>query len=167
MITSLWRGFFELPSAGVIILLNLETNDVWVNYSENIPLALARVYPELAGQPIQVQLESVGADLETLKLHCMYYRDWFNSRGHSNLIEYGRDGLRYSARAYPDRISKMVDVELVTVRGAAKPVSRFRTMAEAKQYIKLYFGEDNRFCMPVIGINEESRTLASRDRVNN
>lgn len=105
-------------------------------------------------------------DLTTLKLHTEYYRNIYLEKGYSELIVRGRKTLEYNVRVVVAPDFKYVDVELVTARGAGTVVARFKTRAEANDFVMAYYGADNPYRFPVYASNSLTKEfLAKRDRV--
>lgn len=153
----MFSNFFTLPRSCVFLLQNKQEKLVYINYSENLPLALARLYEELNGQPgteaLELEIVSVTTDIETLKLHAEYWRDKYRNIGFSNLITIGRKTLQYEVRSLVCPDLSGINVELVTARGVRKVVGKFKTQKEADDFILTYYAEDNHYRLPVYAVN--------------
>jgi hypothetical protein len=148
-----------LPKSGVVILIM--GNQVLVSYTESMGANLESIYNQFKGRgsttPIVLRVASAGADLETLKLHTEYYRDYYSKKGMLQPMVQLRASIRYRVRAVPRPDYKGVDVEVVSARGEGKVVGRFKNSAEAKDFIETYYGTDNPFCLPVYGSNSATK----------
>lgn len=148
----------SLPKSGVVILTRGTT--VLVSYTTSMGAELLQLYTQFEGQKgISLRVVSVGADIETLKLHTEYYRVFYKSLGFRSLTEYGRKAIQYKVRIVPNKDFKYVDVELVSARGDGKLVGRFKSAAEAKDFVDTYYGKDNQFRFPVYAVNSVTSEL--------
>jgi hypothetical protein len=150
-------NFLNLPSSCVFLIINKEQKLVYINYTENIASALARFYADWAGKPgaeaLELDILSVTTDIETLKLHTEYWKDHYRNNGYGNLISIGRKTLQYEVRALVAADLSCVNVELVTARGQRKVVGKFKTLAQANDFIMTYYAEDNRYRLPIYAVN--------------
>lgn len=153
----MFSNFFTLPRSCVFLLQNKQEKLVYINYSENFPLALARLYEELNGksgtEALELDIVSVTTDIETLKLHTQYWRDHYRNIEYSDLIPIGRKSIEYSVRSLVASDLSTINVELVTARGIRKVVGRFKTQKEADDFILTYYAEDNYYRLPVYAVN--------------
>jgi len=150
--------FLALPKSGVIILQ--KGNSVLVSYTTSMGAELLDLYTQFSGHTgIDLKVVSVGADIETLKLHTEYYRHYYLTRGMSSLIQYNRKTIKYKVRVIPNSDFRYVDVELVSARGDSKVVGRFESAIEAKDFVDMYYGLDNPFRFPVYAINSTTKGL--------
>ena len=128
-----------LPKSGVIILT--KGNSVLVSYTASMGAELLELYNQFNGQSgITIKVVSVGADLETMKLHTEYCRRLYhNELALKPIIDYSRKTLSYRVRAVPTDDLKYIDVQLVTTRGDSKIVGRFRSAKESKDFMECYY----------------------------
>lgn len=150
-------NFLSLPSSCVFLIVNKQEKLFYINYTENIASALARFYADWSGKSAATALElevlSVTTDIETLKLHTEYWKDRYRNIGYSDLIVANRKTLQYEVRILVAPDLSSVNVELVTARGQRKIVGKFKTLADAKEFIMIYYGEDNGYRLPVYAVN--------------
>lgn len=152
-----------LPRSGVVILLKM--NQVLVTYTTSMGAHLESLYNQFGGQTgITMQIVSAGADIETLKIHTEYYREYYNSIGYSSIQSLGRKSIKYRVRIAPSPEFKGIDVELVTARGSSKVVGRFKNSRDAKDFIETYYGTDNTFKLPVYAINSDTEELVIKEQ---
>lgn len=146
-----------LPKSGVVVLT--KNDSVLVSYTSSMGADLEEMYNLFRGQTgISMKVLSAGADIETLKLHTEYYRKFYHSRlCYRPIMEYQRKAIEYKVRVIPSQDFKNVDVELVTARGDAKLVGRFKTSAEAKSFIETCYASDNPFRLPVYALNSDTK----------
>jgi hypothetical protein len=154
----------QLPKSGVIVLF--KDYQVMVTYTTSMGAYLEKLYMEYSGQKgIRLEVFSVGADLETLKLHTEYYRDYYSRQPGLILLQaHLRKTVQYDVRAVPCDDFKSFKVELVTARGDSKMVGKFDNSAEAKAFIETYYGEDNPFRFPVYALNCDTKQFLEDNR---
>lgn len=149
--------FLSLPSSCVFLVLNQQEKKAYINYTENIASALARFYADWAGKPgaeaLELEILSVTTDLETLKLHCEYWKDKYRNMGYEDLVPIGRKAIQYEVRTLVAPDLSCVNVELVSSRGQRKVIGKFKTLPEAKEFIMTYYSEDNGYRLPVYAVN--------------
>lgn len=147
-----------LPRACVYSVVDIETNRFYVNYSANMAGALSRLWEEVGnrGGTLEFTVLTASTDIETLKLHTEYWRDVMVGRGMTELLPRGRKTLQYEVRCVVDDDYDWVDIVLVSARGDKKVVGKFRTMAEAVEFVEMYYAGDNSYRLPVYAVN--SRT---------
>lgn len=151
-------GVLELPKSGVVILR--KGSSVLVSYTTSMGANLEALYNEFSGQAgIHLEVVSAGTDLETLKLHTEYYRDYYSKRGMSLLQAPLRRAVTYKVRLVPSFDIKKVDVEITNARGESRVVGRFGNVREARDFIETYYGTDNTFCFPVYSLNSATKEL--------
>jgi hypothetical protein len=145
----------SLPESGVILLW--KRGQVLVTYTERMGLYLETLYAQFKGKSdMEIQVRSAGADSETLRLHTEYYRDRYMRSG--QLLQFhGRKTICYRIRTAPSPKYTGVDVELVSARGEAKFVGRFKTPKDAKEFIETCYGTDNPFRFPVYAQNSATK----------
>ena len=152
-----------LPRSGVIVLI--KGNSVLVGYTTSIGSELMQLYSQFRGQEgMELRVLSAGADIETLKLHTEYYRNYFKSKGMVQIQEPNRKAIQYKVRVVTTPDIKLVDVELVSARGDSKVVGRFESVDEAKEFIRLYYGSDNPFRLPVYATNARTAKLLKNSK---
>jgi hypothetical protein len=145
-----------LPKSGVVILF--KQKQVLVTYTTSMGAHLESLYQQFGGQRgITLKVMSAGADLETLKLHTEYYRDFYSRAGSVLLQAHLRKTVQYKVRIAPAIGFKFMQVELVNARGDSKFVGRFRTSREAKDFVDMYYGKDNTFQFPVYALNSDTK----------
>lgn len=148
----------SLPKAGVVILF--KGNQVLVSYTTSMGASLEGWYKQFAGhRGVTLRVASPDADLETLKLHTEYYRSYYRDQGMVLLQAHLRHSIRYRVRAVPRADYKGVDVEIVSARGESKVVGKFKNSGEAASFIETYYGTDNPFCLPVYGVNADTKAF--------
>jgi hypothetical protein len=132
---------------------------VYVNYSMNLVGAIPRLWDECSrlDDALQLRVLSVSTDIETLKLHTEYWRDWYLARGFTDLLPRGRKALQYEVRCVVDEDYDWVDIVLVSARGDKKVVGKFRTMGEATEFVEMYYAGDNPYHLPVYAANSRTR----------
>lgn len=141
-----------LPESGVVILR--KGSSVLVSYTTSMGAELLELYTQFKGKSgYSIEVLSVGADIETLKLHTEYYRELYGATGHS------RKALQYRVRIVPEVRMRWVDVQLVSARGDSKVVGRFQSIPEAKSFIETCYGSDNPFRFPVYACNQATKEL--------
>jgi hypothetical protein len=120
---------------------------------------LESLYNARVGQTgVQLKIWSAGADIETLRLHAEFYRQYYDGMGYK--VAPGRKALQYRVRAVPGPEFKYVDVELVAAsRRSSKVVGRFKTSREAQAFIETYYGADNSIKFPVYAVNSATKEL--------
>ena len=153
-----------LPKSGVIILE--KRNQVLVTYTTSMGSYLETLYNDFKGQAgIKITIRSAGADIETLKLHVEYYRDYYRKTdGYVLLLSHNRKTIEYKVRIVPTNDLKKVDVELVTARGDSKVVGRFKDIRAARDFVDNYYGSDNPYNLPVYAANSDTRNyLTTKD----
>lgn len=145
-----------LPQSGVVILI--KDKQILVSYTTSMGSHLEGLYNQFSGQSnIEMIVRSADADLETLKLHAEYYRDYYIKKGFTLLLSHYRKSIRYRVRAVPSSEFKGIDVEIVSARGGSKVVGKFRNIGEAKDFIEIYYGTDNSFRFPVYATNSATK----------
>lgn len=145
-----------LPKSGVVILTKKDS--VLVSYTTSMGVSLESLYNEFGGvSGITMSIVSARADLETLKLHVEWYRDYYSKLGYKMMVQYKRKSIQYKVRCIPSLDFKGADVELVTARGGSKIVGRFKNIGEAKSFIETYYGLDNPFKFPVYAFNSDTK----------
>lgn len=152
-----------LPKSGVVILTKKDS--VLINYTTSMGANLESLYNEFKGrEDISMEVVSCGVDLETLKLHAEWYRDYYTKLGYKMMNPGYRKIIQYRVRSVPSPDFKGMDVELVTARGDSKVVGRFRNIGEAKSFIETYYGTDNPFRFPVYASNCDTKQLLLDDQ---
>ena len=148
----------SLPKSGVIALV--KDKQVLVTYTSSMAAYLETLYAQFSGKKgIEMVVWSAGADIETLKLHAEYYRDYYRKRGFGLMQSPLRRTLQYRVRVRPDGGFRWVMVELVSARGETKSVGRFKTSKEAKDFIDQCYGPDNPFRLPVYAANADTKAF--------
>lgn len=149
----------SLPKSGIVVLL--KQNSVLVTYTTSMGAHLEGLYNQFRGQlGVSLGVRSAGLDIETLKLHAEYYRQYYIDRGYVGMGS-PRKVIRYKVRMLPSRDFKFIDVELVTTRGdKVGVVGRFKNRGEAGAFIETYYGTDNPFKLPVYACNSDTKELA-------
>lgn len=153
-----------LPKSGVVILK--KGGSVLVAYTTSMGAHLESLYQQFGGQSgVTMEVVSAGADIETLKLHTEYYRDYYIRQGFTSIQSHSRKAIQYRVRAVPSSDFKFVDVELVSARGDAKFVGRFRSMRLAGEFIETYYGTDNPFKLPVYAANSDTKLFLQKTKM--
>lgn len=146
----------SLPKSGVVILF--KQNQVLVTYTTSMGAHLESLYQQFGGhRGITLEVMSAGADLETLKLHTEYYRDFYSKSSRVLLQAHLRKTVQYSVRVVPAIGFKFIHVELVNARGDSKFVGRFKNSKDAKDFVAAYYGKDNPFRFPVYAANSDTK----------
>ena len=154
----------RIPKAGVYLLLDDESRNFYVGYTVDMGSALARVYEMAARLPaLGFCMLTEGDDLVSLKLHTEYYRNMYLGVGYKEIMAPGRKSLQYRVRVVVAPDYRNIDVELVTARGLSKVVGRFRTKAEAQDFVMYSYGEDNPYRLPVYATNSLTREVLAQD----
>lgn len=152
----------------MFLVINKQEKLVYINYTQNIASALARFYVDWNGKPgaeaLELEILSVTTDIETLKLHAEYWRDKYRNIGYDELADVSRKTLQYKVRTLVTPDLSGVNVELVTARGDSKVVGKFKTLAEAKEFIMLYYGKDNKYRLPVYAVNSLTKEFLVENR---
>lgn len=148
-----------LPKSGVVILV--KNNQVLVTYTTSMGAHLESLYNQFKGHKgIALEVMSAGVDIETLKLHTEFYRDYYSDKKGLVLMQaHLRKTVDYRVRQVPSSDFKRVDVEIVTARGDSRVVGRFKTVKEAKEFIETYYGSDNKLCFPVYSFNADTKAF--------
>lgn len=153
-----------LPQSGVFVITDIETSRVYVNYTQNLFLSLARLMEELGGEilaRLQLRVVEVTTDLESMKLFCEYHRDKYRNMGWTELLPHGRKALQYRARLAPSEDLKRWEVRLVTARGdSSKVVGVFKNKGEAQTFIETCYKGD--LCLPVYALNSDTKELLEK-----
>lgn len=146
----------SLPQSGVVILV--KGTQVLVSYTTSMGPHLEGMYNQFRGQSnIEMVVRSAGTDLETLKLHTEYYRNYYVRNGFTLLLTNYRKSIQYRVRVVPSSEFKGVDVEVVSARGDSKVVGKFKNIRDAKDFIETYYGTDNSFKFPVYAVNSATK----------
>ncbi len=154
--------YMGLPRECVLVVENAATRCFYINYTTSIGQSLARLYDQWNGKPragtLELRVLSVTTDIETLKLHCEYWRDQYINRGWTELLPPGRGALRYKPRVVVAPDFSCMEVRLVNARGDSdKVVGRFKTTTEAQEFVMVYYGSGNQYCLPVFATNSLTR----------
>ena len=146
-----------LPKRAVVA--EIQGESARVGYTISLASYLETLYNNRAGQKgVRLEVWSSGLDLETLKLHCEYFKGHYDDLGYD--VDWGaRSCIEYRVRMVPGAEFKTMDVELVTARGKGeKLVGRFENKAEAQQFIDTFYAEDsNPFKFPVCALNSATK----------
>lgn len=153
------NDMLAIPKQCVLIVLDRENWKAFVNYTQNAGFALAGLYTDFRrATNLELLVVSAGADIETLKLHTEYYRQYYHSRlCYGELKPRARKAVWYRARVVPSLDLKGVDVELVNARGESSIVGRFKNIGEGKAFIETYYTADNSFKLPVYALNSATK----------
>ena len=131
---------------------------VLVTYTTSMGTYLQSLYGQFKGQKgISISILSEGADIETLKLHTEYYRDYYSREGFILLQAHLRRTVQYTVRAIPSNDFRSFTVELVTARGDSRVTGLFKSSKEAKEFIETCYGSDNPFRLPVYAWNCDTK----------
>lgn len=164
----MFSNFLSLPACCVFLIVNKQEKLVYINYTQNIANALARFYNEWNGksgaEALELEILSVTTDIETLKLHVEYWKDKYRNMGYSDLMVIKRKTLQYDVRTLVAPDLSGVNVELISARGDRKVVGKFKTLTEAKEFIMLYYGEDNSYRLPVYAVNSLTKEFMTDNR---
>jgi hypothetical protein len=154
--------FLGLPRCAVFVVEDSGARCFYINYTTSMGQSLARLYEQWNDKPragaLELVIVSVTPDIETLKLHCEYYRDQYMDKGWTELLPPGRGALKYKPRVVVAPDFSCMEVRLVTTRGDSdKVVGRFKTTAEAQEFVMVYYGSGNQYCLPVFATNSLTR----------
>ncbi len=157
--------FSQLPKEGVYSIVDQSARCFYINYTSSMGSCLARIYEfEKPGTTLEFRVLVVTNDLITLKLHTEYYRNIYKLSGFTEISPPARKALRYRTRVIVAPDFKSVDVELVSSRGDGNVVARFKTKAEAQEFVMVYYGPDNPYRFPVYASNSLTREVLAKTR---
>lgn len=151
-------SLLALPKSGVVLLF--KDKQILIAYTNSMGAHLESLYSQFSGKTgITLEIRSAGADLETLRIHTEYYRDFYTKQGFSLLQAHFRKAIKYRVRSVPSNDFKSVDVELISARGGSYVVGRFKNSRESLEFIETHYGTDNAFKFPVYSTNSATKEL--------
>ena len=159
--------FLGLPRCAVFAVEDRATRCFYINYTTSMGQSLARLYDQWGGgsrvSALEFRVLSVTTDIETLKLHCEYYRDQYIKEGWGELLSAGRTSLKYRTTVLIAPDFSCMEVRLVTARGNSdKVVGRFKIAVEAQEFVMVYYGPANPYCLPVFATNSLTKEYLSK-----